>query len=145
MTGNEWWIFLSLALLAGIVGGVVSTRYLFQHLKSIVAERICITREEGRPGILLNLDSKGLPCLSFYDKDGEPRILLGMLDNDEPTLTLYDKGNNPRTALVQPNGEPAMLLYDKNNNPRFTLALYSGEPSLDIYDEGRKVIWNAPD
>jgi len=145
MSGTELCIVIALAVVAGMTGGVISTRYFSQYFKDIIAEKIRIRGKVGEAGAMLTLNLDGLPSLSFFDNDGDPRIVLGLLKNYEPNLTLYDRGSNPRTAFVQPNGEPAVLLYDRNNNPRFSLALFAGKPSLDFYDEDKKAIWTAPD
>ncbi len=101
----QYAVVLTLAIAAGLVGGVVSS-WLFVGTpvfaqKSEVAEVIRAKRFE------------------MVDEDGMLRAALTLLAG-EPRLFLYDKDEKVRAGLALVDGEPHLRLFDKNGKPIWT-------------------------
>jgi len=129
MSRKQYGLMLVLAVIAGLVGGVVSS-FLFMGTpvfaqKTEVADIIRAKRFE------------------VVDKDGKLHAALYLLAG-EPGLVLYDKNEKPCAEFSLYNGEPGLSFRDKNSKSRFVLGLDNGEPLLRFTDKNDKVIWSAP-
>ena len=96
----QYAVVLTLAVVAGLVGGVASSWLflrapLFAHKTPQVAEVIRARSFE------------------LVDEDGELRAALTLV-NGEPFLGLKDKNDKLRAALTLVNGEPFLGLRDKD-------------------------------
>ncbi len=105
MKWKQYGLLLTLALLIGLVGGVVTSRFYvvnpaFAVEKSepqrVVAKELCLVDDNGntiailggRPGKEPFLPVG--PDLRFYGRDGELRILVGLMPGDKPVIVLSD-------------------------------------------------------
>ena len=149
MKSRQTVLTVAAALVAGLVGGVVSSWFLMGA--SVSAE------PAPQPAQLLRAER-----VEIVDKDRKVRAVFGMGDDGEPTLRLFDKEGNgntmllplalalvgqegkPRLVLRLHNGEPYLGLLDKDQKLRAILGLNNGEPTLRLADTDRKVIWKAP-
>lgn len=101
-------LMLALALLTGLVLGVVSSRFFVGNSalaeEKAQSQRVLVAREfrlvddngktiavlGGRPGKAPFLPI--LPDLRFYGEDGELRIFVGLMPGDKPIISLSGAG-----------------------------------------------------
>ena len=153
MDKKQYAVVLTLAVVAGLLGGVVSS-FLFvgtpvfaqktDVAEVIRAERFEVVDENGMLRALLSLGTDGEPGLRLYDKNGQHRAALSLLNNGEPRLGLYDKDGS-RAVLGVVDGEPRLWFFDQNGKYRAALVLNADEePRLSFIDKNGNVIWRAP-
>lgn len=103
MSKKQYGLLVLVALLAGIVGGVVSSQILEVRLmvspgalpreKTIRTERMELVSQEGR--VLAAFESlNGSPKLRFFDKEGKPVITLGENPSDRRGPFLVPKNSD---------------------------------------------------
>ncbi|UCG11081.1 MAG: hypothetical protein JSU72_10975 [Deltaproteobacteria bacterium] len=105
MKWKQYGLMLTLALLTGLVGGVVSSRFCVVDLalagdkfepQKVVAREFRLVDDNGKTiAILGGRPGKEpflpiAPDLRFYGKDGELRILVGLMPGDNPVIVLSD-------------------------------------------------------
>jgi hypothetical protein len=105
MKWKQCGLVLALALLTGLVGGVVSSRFCVVYLafagdksepQKVVAKEFHLVDDNGnsiailggRPGKEPFLPIA--PDLRFYGKAGDLRILIGLMPGDKPVIVLSD-------------------------------------------------------
>ncbi|MCH7760288.1 hypothetical protein IIA15_02655, partial [candidate division TA06 bacterium] len=110
MNRKDGWKFFALALVAGLMGGVLSNRYLphpaqVQQVKVVEAGEINIVDKKGETRAFLRLTSYGDPKLVLADKNGMARVIMGIWSDGEPKLALADEDGMPRVILsLSPDG-----------------------------------------
>ena len=164
MDKRQYMLTVALAVVAGLVGGVVSS-WLFmgapvvtqktpQVAEVVGAERFEVVDKDGKLRAALWLDN-GEPNLVLADKTGKIRAKLSLADG-KPALWLADKNGKPRAGLSLLNEEPTLVLADKTGKTRAVLGYTEIEAiptggtekrpvsSLVLSDKEGKVIWSAP-
>jgi hypothetical protein len=142
MSRKERWMFGALAFIAGLVGGMISNRFLPQPAlahqgKAIEAEQIRIVDDKGEVRAFLGLFDNGESSLVFYDINSKKiRAAFSHSPDKGPMLTLYNKEGTPRATLRQyPTLGPELILLDEDDEHRVVLGLTNGgEPGLALQD-----------
>src|SRR5262245_32741615 len=101
MSNKQYGIVLVVAVVAGLMGGVVSSWFLMgtpvfaqkapQPLKVVRAEMFELVDKNAIPLARLGLNSSGGPSLSLLSKDGKSLAVLGLFDGVELALSFLDK------------------------------------------------------
>ena len=143
-----------LALVAGLVGGMVSSWFftnqpifakevtskseeIFPEFRVIMAKEIMLLGLDRKPRIRLMVDQNGEPGLHFYNEEGTYRAGFSV-GAGTPALTMYDKnGLRLQIGLMSLRSIgvewPTILLMDKKGVERAILALdIEGEPHLAL-------------
>jgi len=112
MKRKDYWLMLSLAVMAGLVGGLVSDR-VFRgeiafaekapaHAKVLTAEKFVLVDKNGRVHAALGSWGKPpsyeWPALRFFNEDDEALIRLSISDGS-PTLLLSSRNGKARVML----------------------------------------------
>ena len=127
-------LFVVIALAAGLVGGMTSTRYLQdppeenrRHKNIIVAHEFHLVDEEGRERWVLTMSKDGEPTLTFVNRGGWAPMAMGINKEGLPFFNM----------VLEPNqkGGPSLVLMDSRMNTRALLGLREdGEPHLSFLD-----------
>ena len=155
---------LLLALLSGLMGGVLSIWFLLppsvlaqdSPQKVIEAQEFRVVDEDGRVramlgakegdvGLLIrNIEERpaaalyvteGEAGLGLFGSDGTEKATLYVVE-DEPVFTLKDGDEKSRVAILLENGEPRVALYDVEGNSRIVLRLSdSSDGGLVLQDD----------
>jgi len=164
MNKRQYAVVLTLAVVAGLLGGVVSNQFFMgtpvftqktEVAEVIRAKSFEVVDEDGQARAVLTLVN-GEPGLWLTDQNEKRRAVLGLLKNGEPGLWLYDQNEKRRAQLRLLDGEPRLQLYDQNGKGRATLGhtdlniTRTGSiekrpaSSLVLFDKDGKVIWSVP-
>lgn len=122
MDKKQYVLTLLVAVIAGLVGGVVSSQLFVgvpafaqktpQQAKVIQAEKF-----------------------ELVDRGGKIRGALGVTPEDKVVLILFDKSEKGGILLSVVNGSPSLIVYDKERKARAILSFGSDEePQLALYD-----------
>jgi hypothetical protein len=115
-----------LALLAGMAGGIVSSRFFSkttpQEEGILVANEFRLVNEEGHVLAKWRMEN-GEPMLAFRMQNDKRRVRLGADSSGDLTLALYHTDGHPRILLG---------------------VSLEGGPFLDMLDKDEKVHWSAP-
>lgn len=144
MNTKQYVLMLVLAMIAGLVGGVVSS-WLFigvpvfaqkipRPAKTVRAEKFVVVNKDGQPRIWLG----PLGLLIPNTKDGQPGAAFGVTPDGAVGLEFYGgKGEKSRIKLaLSPDGAPSVILSDKGGNRRAVLSLgVNEEPGLSFLDK----------
>lgn len=154
MNRKQYALLIILAVLAGLVGGAVSS-WIFmdepvfaqktqQHQKVITAEELRLVDEQGTVRARFGLwKPDGRPILYLTDENGKPRLLLNVWHNI-PTLTLQDQNGKQRARLyLSSDGNPRIDLNSEDSLAGASLYVFSNQPNLILKDKKGKVIWKA--
>lgn len=138
-------VMLILALIAGVIGGALSSKIFWRQegtpedlelRKVIVANEIHLVDQDGRDRWVLALSKEGEPSVTFVNKNGWAPMAIGINRNGfpffnmvlephkrgGPTLTLMDSRMKDRAVLgLWEDGEPYLTLLDTNGQARATL------------------------
>jgi len=105
MGRKQYSLIVLLALLAGFIGGVISSqifvgRPLFTQKeakpqKVVVAEKFRLVDQTGMVRAALGITREDQPGLGLLDKNGIPRIVLGIGKHGRPSLVMWDQKANP--------------------------------------------------
>jgi hypothetical protein len=131
----RYFLFVVIALAAGIAGGMVSQRFLQPspredgELKNIiVAHEFHLVDEEGRDRWVLNLSKDGEPTVTFVNQNGWAPMAIGINKEGLPFFNM----------VLEPNrkGGPSLIMMDSQMKSRALLGLSEeGEPHLSLLDE----------
>ena len=145
MTKKQVLLLLTLALVGGLLGGILSSNILMQSKPSpqdlelkkvVVANEIHLVDQDGRDRWVLALSKEGEPSVTFVNKNGWAPMAIGINRNGfpffnmvlephkggGPTLTLMDSRMKDRAVLgLWEDGEPYLTLLDRNGQARATL------------------------
>jgi hypothetical protein len=123
MDRKDYWAMLAIAVVAGFVGGVVSSRVLtvepaiaqdrLQVQKDIAAETFFLVDKDRKAKARLSFDKKMGVALVFYDEKENPRLVLGS-NHDGTPLGLFfdDKGMDRIKIVLTKNGQPQLTFHD---------------------------------
>ena len=141
MNRKQVWLVVVVALVAGWVGGSVSS-LLFTDRQALaqdgegVANAITtgalrLAGADGQVRAEFDLTDDGEPRLRFYDQEGNIRAGMYVSGEGLGSVYLADKEMNPRAILsVSPEGTPSLTLFDQNGQPR--AALGADEEGLSL-------------
>jgi hypothetical protein len=167
MKANEKLIIGTIALFAGLVGGVLSRWILpktTETVQQVAAKEFLVIDKKSNGYAILGIDN-GEPKLKFYGTDNKVRGYLG-IQGDEPRLSLDRKDGS--SAWITPNDESpgwnftllkslgegqgvymSMLTSDditiyQSKLGSVQVGNINGKLSLNIEDAGNKTIWKTP-
>jgi hypothetical protein len=145
---------LLLALIAGVIGGALSSKILWRWAqtpddlelkKVIVANEIHLVDDRGKARWVLAFSKKGEPSVTFVNKEGWAPMAMGINKKGFPFFNMVlqpSKGGGPSLALMDgrmknravlglwEDGEPYLTLLDKNGQVRATLGSTELKDSL---------------
>jgi hypothetical protein len=129
MNKKQYSMTVALALIAGLVGGVVSSQFF-------VGQPVWAEKKSSHEEVLR------AERLELVDKDGTLRGIFGIIGYD-PSLMLVDKDGCFRCVLTTAPDGASLFLRGKDCKDLVTL---SGriDPALRFYDERGNVVWKAP-
>ena len=131
MGRKQYGLVLLVAMVAGLIGGVVASRLFPPQI--IQAKRFAVVRKGKR--------------LAVWDRDGlvlsaERGGMAALQAEGGPGLVLSDGSQKTRAVLSA--AAPNLTLYEDDSR-RADLALWpQREPQLRFFDREEKVIWSAP-
>ena len=147
MNKKQFSLLLVLSLLAGLVGGMLTSQFFLGTPvlaeKKVGAQNVVIA-EEFR---LVDKEDKilstwgmyaGGPGIVLFGKNGQFRAVFSLTSPDEgPVLTFADnKGNHRATVGLGEARQPYVTLRDQTGNERVSLSLDDdGDPYLALYDQ----------
>ncbi|MBF6560611.1 MAG: hypothetical protein IVW56_09990 [Candidatus Binataceae bacterium] len=153
LVGKEW-LYLAMALVGGIFGGVLGSRLWIASPavaaesapKTIAAQEIVLVDAAGKRHAALSLNGDAQPVFQMFDHGGKTRIEIGFGKDGDIGLALSDDRGKTRIALgISNEGVPALKLFDGANQPRALLGVDSqGESALDFYESGGKLLRELP-
>jgi len=125
-------LILVLAVIAGLVGGAVSNRFLHgftfltqqtpQQGEILRTQRVEIIDQEGKRRAWFGLSPQGNTGIGLYDQEGHVRAALSVTPDKVTGLMFTDQEGTRRGGfIVSPDGEPAVELYDKDKKCRIRL------------------------
>src|SRR5712691_1247712 len=134
MNAKQYGLILTLSMVAGLVGSIVSNRFLSgsplsaqktpQQAEIIRVERVEVVDKEGRRRARFGLAPQGNTGLGLYDQDGNVSAVLSMTPDRTTGLVLADRQGKRRAGLIlSADGELALELYDKEKKCRVRLAV----------------------
>ena len=136
---------LILALIAGVIGGVLSSKISWRQEKTpedlelrkvIVANEIHLVDQDGKARWVLAISRDGEASVTFVNKDGWAPMAMGVNRNGLPFFNMIlqpGKGGGPSLSLMDgamkdravlglwEDGEPYLRLLDRNGQVRATL------------------------
>jgi hypothetical protein len=128
-------LWVVIALFAGLIGGMLSNRFLrpepeqSKDLRNIVvAHEIHLVDDEGRERWVLTLSKEGEPHVTFVNKNGWAPMAMGINKEGLPFLNM----------VLEPNQKagPSLIMMDSQMNSRALLGLNGdGEPYLTFLDQ----------
>jgi hypothetical protein len=145
MGKRSYVVMLILALVAGVIGGAVSSKILWRKAqtpvdsglkKVIVANEIHLVDQNGKARWVLAFSKNGEPSVTFVNKDGWAPMAMGVNRNGFPFFNMVlspQKGGGPSLTLMDgrmknravlglwEDGEPYLRLLDRNGQVRVTL------------------------
>lgn len=147
MNKKQFSLLLMLSLLAGLVGGMLTSQFFLGTPvlaeKKVGAQNVVVA-EEFR---LVDKEDKilstwgmyaGGPGIVLFGKNGQFRAVFSLTSPDEgPILTFADnKGNHRATVGLGAERQPYVTLRDQTGNERISLSLDDdGDPYLALYDQ----------
>jgi hypothetical protein len=150
MSKNQYVLMLVVALIAGLVGGVVSSQFLVGQAalaskekawpaKKVEANTIQLLDKNGSERLILS--GAPSPLLRFRNSAGGDVMLFGLgYTTGRPRLLLLDEQLLTRISfLLQENGQPSLEFYGLNDQPGVVLKLDAGgNPILTLSDKKGK-------
>jgi len=134
-------VILILSLVAGVIGGALSSKILWRQAetpedlelkKVIVANEIHLVDEHGKARWVLAFSKDGEPSVTFVNKDGWAPMAMGVNRYGFPFFNM----------VLQPRkgGGPSIALMDGRMKNRAVLGLWEdGEPYLTLLDRSGQV------
>ncbi len=170
MTKKDYGLVLLLAMIFGLAGGTVASRFFMDEpvfaaktpkpQKVITAEKFVLVDEDGVSRAVLGQYSKnkvgvGRVALALQDEKGNARIELAVTKEGVIGLNFFNKDGKPRASLVlSDNGGPVLSLGSKEGNSHVQLIidnegsphflLNGGMPGIDMFDKDGELLWSAP-
>lgn len=148
MNGKYYGLVAALALLGGVIGGVISN-WIF-IVQPVFAEKVLrptkiVTSEEfrlvdkdqnirARIGFAVSSDSGQIPQLMFYGRQGKMMTMVLSGAEGRPSLLFLDKNMKTRVELsLSENGGARLGLFDESQRARAMLAVYEkSRPELSL-------------
>ncbi len=147
MNKKQFSLLLMLSLLAGLVGGMLTSQFFLGTPvlaeKKVGAQNIVVAEEfrlvDKEDNILSTWGMyAGGPGIVLFGKNGQFRAVFSLTSPDEgPILTFADnKGNHRATVGLGAERQPYVTLRDQTGNERISLSLDDdGDPYLALYDQ----------
>ncbi|MGD9076777.1 MAG: hypothetical protein PVJ69_16285 [Desulfobacteraceae bacterium] len=141
MARSQYMVMLVLALVAGVIGGALSSKILWRQQetpedsmmkKVIVANEIHLVDHQGKARWVLAFSKDGEPSVTFVNKDGWAPMAMGVNRHGFPFFNM----------ILQPRkgGGPSLTLMDGRMKNRAVLGLWeNGEPHLTLLDRDGQV------
>jgi len=150
MNRREYWLMVVLALIAGLVGGAVSSMFFIgepvfaqktpQHPKVITAEEFRLLDKDGYLLARLGIDSTSpgsLATFALFGRSGKPFAELGYLkyppSPESPMLALHSGGESVIVQALM--GMGGFKLKDEKGKIRASLDLLLDIPVLRLNDK----------
>ena len=161
MNRTERWVMLTIALVAGLTGGLVSGRFLVEpvtaqettkRFKYIEAEAFRLVDRDGKQRAVLGAVEKGNErtgtLFGFLDASGKIRIVVGLEETGGPFLRFNDSSGKQRLYVglrhdgVKETGEPVIMLLDGKEMDRIVLLNDDSHgPAMKLSGAGDNAIW----
>jgi hypothetical protein len=147
MNKKQFSLLLMLSLLAGLVGGMLTSQFFLGTPvlaeKKVGAQNVIVAEEfrlvDKEDNILSTWGMyAGGPGIVLFGKNGQFRAVFSLTSPDEgPILTFADnKGNHRATVGLGAGRQPYVTLRDQTGNERISLSLDDdGDPYLALYDQ----------
>ena len=147
MNKKQFGLQLALSLLAGLVGGILTSQFFLgtpalaekklDPQNVVTAEEFRLVDKEGKIISTWGLYAGG-PGMVLFNKKGQFRAVFSLTSPDEgPVLTFADnKGNHRVIVGLGAKRQPYVTLRDQTGNERISLSLDDdGDPYLALYDQ----------
>ena len=144
-------LIAALALVGGLIGGVVSSQFLMgkpafakkKSQKVVEAEEFRLVDENGKLRAKLAQNPK-LVGFGLVDKKRNLRLVLNAVESGSTHLKMYDPGMKERVSvMLTEDGMPLLDLRDRNGKAGLSLRLADGDtPILEFRDRDNKVRLN---
>ncbi|HWF59996.1 MAG TPA: hypothetical protein VN666_06775 [Nitrospira sp.] len=156
MSRKEYWTFLAVAAVAGLLGGAASVHLLGAHSAIaddsskrplvINAEAFQVVDKEGKPLAHLGKGaSKNKISVMLGYEESKARAVLGTLPDGSAALAIIGPDGQSTSLSWDAGGVMGLMFFDKRNTRRMALTTGTeGSPSLTFYDNVGKVVWKAP-
>lgn len=151
MARKERWLYLSLIIVAGMIGGGVSSLFLqagaafgatHHHTakkgaiaQSMTAHEFILIDQAGAKRADLHMLTDGGPALDLYDTGGTLRASYGITEKGVARARFYNAKGDAQAGLgVTADGRPALALMDSSRNLRATIDVSSqGAPTVRLF------------
>jgi hypothetical protein len=151
MGRKERWLYLALIIVAGMIGGGISSLFLqsgaafgatHHHAEkksmaaqSITAHEFVLLDSSGAKRAELHMLADGGPALDLYDSTGVLRASYAITGKDVSRVRFYNSKGSAQAGLgVTSDGRPALALMDTNRNLRATIDVSpQGAPTVRLY------------
>jgi hypothetical protein len=147
MSKQQYGGVLVVAMVAGLVGGMVSNWFLIgsfvfaqkapRHEKVLQAERFEVIDQDGKFHAVLGATRQGDVSLLLNDRNGQPRIQLSVL-SENSGLVIYDQAGKIRAEFDLTKEQPSLQFYDPAQKFRVLLGVIGKEPALWLFDQAEK-------
>ena len=147
MNKKQCGLLLVLSLLAGVVGGILTSEFFLATpvlaekkvgpQNVVVAEEFRLVDKEGTVLSTWGMYAGG-PGIVLFDKKGQFRAVFSLTSpNKGPVLTFADnKGNHRAIVGLGTERQPYVTLRDQAGNERISLSLDDdGDPYLALYNQ----------
>jgi hypothetical protein len=145
MNKKQYSLMLVLALVAGLVGGVVSSQFFvgqpaFAMIeKSFIAQNFMLKDEKGRIRGIWTIEQDGTARLKMESDTG---TIVLLTNNEGSSVTVT--GSQGLTTITTTNDGTGLEVYDKTLTGRVGIGLDSTGASAALLAKDGKVIWQAP-
>ncbi len=138
MNRKQYLFTLLLALLSGLIGGVLSVWFLMPQSvpaqesaeKIITVEGLNIVDEDGAPRVIVRAGVLGLA-----DANGNTRLTIFGNQAGIGLILYDDQSNNERASLSVAEGTPSLTFYDREEKVSARLRVLDDNPSLNLSDQ----------
>ncbi|HEX3409168.1 MAG TPA: hypothetical protein VHS07_02755 [Candidatus Binataceae bacterium] len=144
MKDQKQWLYATLALVGGIIGGALSGHLLPREAEAaagaarvLKAEKFVLVDRSGNERGVIQVNENGA-AIAFYDQKGSKRVVLGETSNGRDGLAIYGaNGRQMAGFTVNEDNQSSVTLYDPaNGRARVGLGVAaSGEPALVLFDK----------
>ena len=147
MNKKKCGLLLVFSLLAGLVGGILSSQFflgtpalaekMVGPQNVVAAEEFRLVDKEGKTLSTWGMYAGG-PGIVLFNKNGQFRAVFSLTSPDEgPVLTFADnKGNHRAIVGLGAERQPYVTLRDQTGKERISLSLDDdGDPYLALYDQ----------
>lgn len=146
MSRKHYSLMLVLAVIAGLVGGAVSSWFFMgerafaqktpQHIKEITAEEFRLVDSNGKTQALLLASMSSGPVLLFFDET-QARVMLLLHSDGSPEFSLLDKNGTPNAKLqLASSGEASLTLSDEGALHGIRLGIAEGNSMISMIHRG---------
>jgi hypothetical protein len=147
MNKKQFSLLLMLSLLAGLVGGMLTSQFFLGTPvlaeKKVGAQNVIVAEEfrlvDKEDNILSTWGMyAGGPGIVLFGKNGQFRAVFSLTSPDEGQILTFadNKGNHRATVGLGAGRQPYVTLRDQTGNERISLSLDDdGDPYLALYDQ----------